>query len=47
MLVVHAMKGSMKFALHGAGKHDYIAVEGSPDTELMSGNGPLVPQMFW
>jgi hypothetical protein len=22
-------------------------LEGSPDAELMSGNDPLVPQMFW
>jgi hypothetical protein len=47
MLVAHAMKGFMKFALHGTGKHADLAVEGSPDAELMSGNDPLVPQMFW
>jgi hypothetical protein len=34
MLVAHAMKGSMKFALHGAGKHGDIAVEGSPDVRI-------------
>jgi hypothetical protein len=47
MLIAHAMKGSMKFALHGAENMAISPLESSPDAELMSGNDPLVPQMFW
>jgi hypothetical protein len=43
MLVIHAVQGSVKFALHDSGNMAILPPESTPDAELMSGNGPLVP----
>lgn len=43
MLFIHAMQGSVQFALHGAEKYRDIAARRCSDAELMSENAPLVP----
>jgi hypothetical protein len=47
MLIIDAVKCSMKFALHDAMEHGNFAAKNVFIAELMSENSPLVPLIFW